>query len=81
MAKENTITIARTLAELVSIKEGCYIRMSEYPVDKLVVNPEGLPGQRDIHGRLYFDYGLETNTKFYAFRNRKEQCDYLRDRM
>lgn len=82
MTKTNTITVARELAIAASQKEGHNICLAEYPGDRRIINEHGVPSFIDgRNGQVYFQYGIATKTKFYVCRSRKDQCDWLRDRI
>ena len=81
MTKQNTITVARRLAEQASVKEGVRFTISEYPGNRRIINDGGKRFIDGRDGREYFAYGISTPTKFYAFRNRAAQCEWLADRL
>jgi hypothetical protein len=79
---KNTITVTRQLCQAVSLKEGTSVCDAQYPGSRLVINPDGVKSRIDVRdGKMFFDHGIATKTKFYVFRNRKEQNDWLRDRI
>ena len=79
---KNTITLTRKLCDEVSKKEGVMVYDAQYPRDRLVINPNGVKSRIDVRdGKLFYAYGIATKTKFYVFRNRKEQNNWLCDRL
>ena len=79
---KNTITVVRQLAEQVSAKEGVNVFDCRYPANRRVINQNNVASRTDVrNGSIFYCYGIATPNAFYVFRNRAEQCDWLRDRL
>ena len=76
---KNTITVARDLAAKLTTQEGRPFFVVEYVGNRRVINDHGVKARFDARdGREFYAYVIASPSRVYVFRNRAEQCDWLR---